>query len=440
MTIDLAAALQLAGIDNPTINLAREQVREALANQLAARSLLLPNVNVGGNFRFHRGALQDDPGFLRFPSSQSLLVGAGAGAIGAGNVAIPGVWLFANLSDAAYAPVVANQQITVRQFDAESVRNNIFLEVCATYLDLVSAETRFALLQKSNSELNEIVRVTASFAKTGEGAPADANRALANAELIRRQLRETEGDVNSASVRLSRLLNLDPVNNLRTPGGQIEPFRIVNEELDSETLVHAAAQSRPELVARSASIGAAETQVCQERVRPWLPLLAVGYSSGFFGGGSSQTGNDFGPLSGRSDLSVMAVWNFQNLGVGNRARVSQARAVVGEAFAAYGMAFNQIRREVMEAQAAAKVAARQMKAARVALTDAEEGFGLEADRIKRGQGRPIEALDSFRQLNDARLELLRTVIAFDLAQFRLLVALGNDPSPVVMERGGQANR
>src|SRR4051812_34854693 len=75
--IDLGVALRLAGVDNPTIALAQERIRESMAGQLAARSLLLPSLNVGGNFRLHRGAFQDDPGFLRTPNLQSLYLGAG---------------------------------------------------------------------------------------------------------------------------------------------------------------------------------------------------------------------------------------------------------------------------------------------------------------------------------------------------------------------------
>jgi hypothetical protein len=36
-------------------------------------------------------------------------------------------------------------------------------------------------------------------------------------------------------------------------------------------------------------------------------------------------------------------------------------------------------------------------------------------------------LDSFRQLLESRQELLRALIAFGLAQFRLFVAVGNTP-------------
>ena len=48
--------------------------------------------------------------------------------------------------------------------------------------------------------------------------------------------------------------------------------------------------------------------------------------------------------------------------------------------------------------------------------------------VRRAEGLPIEVLDSFRQLLDARLELLRAVVAFDMAQFRLFVAVGSDPA------------
>jgi outer membrane protein TolC len=223
------------------------------------------------------------------------------------------------------------------------------------------------------------------------------------------------------------LLNLDPSVRLRTPGGLPLPFRVVAEDSDLESLVGIAVRARPELIARSAEIQETLTRVSQERVRPWLPLVSVGYSAGGFGGGSNLVADDFGPLQGRSDLAVMAVWTIQNLGVGNHARVRRAGAVVGQAMAGYEGTVNQVRREVAEAQAGARTAVRQVEAAAASLGVAEEGFRLETERIRKGQGRPIEALDSFRQLLDARLELLRGIVAFDIAQFQLFVALGSNP-------------
>lgn len=424
-TLDLGVALRLAGVSNPTVNLARERVREALAGQLAARSLLIPSLNVGGNYRYHSGPLQDDPGELRPTNLQSLYLGAGAVAVGSNPTAVPGVRLFAHLGDAVYEPLAARQRVAARRSDAHAVENQILLDVAVGYLELVAAEARVGILRRAEADVAEVARVTAEFAKAGQGAPADANRAEANAELIRRQLRQAEGAVGAASARLCRLLNLDPAVRLRSPGGPVEPIRLLPE--DDDGLLETAVRSRPELVAQAAAIGEAGTRVRQEQVRPLLPTVSVGYSAGVFGGGGSLANAPFGSLNGRSDFDVVAAWTLQNFGLGNHSRVRAADAVVGQAVAGYDAVLNQVRREVETAQATARGAARQIVAARAALTAAEEGFGLERERIRRGEGRPIEALDSFRQLVDARQELLRAVVAFDVAQFRLLVAVGTTP-------------
>ena len=124
------------------------------------------------------------------------------------------------------------------------------------------------------------------------------------------------------------------------------------------------------------------------------------------------------------------LWTGQNLGLGNRACVRGAEAAVGAAVAGLGEAVNQVRREVAEALADARAAAAQVKTAEAALAAAEEGFRLEVQRIRQGPpAYPIELLDSFRQLLESRLELVRAVVAFDVAQFRLFVAMGNTPQP-----------
>lgn len=426
-TIDLDVALRLAGVENPTINLAREVVREALAEQLAARALLLPSVNIGGNFRQHRGALLAAPGYIRDVNLQSLYLGAGSGVIGTGTPAVPGVRLFAHLGDAAYAPLAARQRVSVRQGESQAVQNAMLLEVATGYLRLIGAEVRLEILRRGEADLGEIVRLTAANAKTGQGRHADANRTEANLDLVRSDVQGAVEEIAVANARLCRLLNLDPSNRLRTPGGSVQPLRLIAEDSEAEGLVTEALRSRPEIFARSASIAEAQTRVRQERARPWLPTLSVGYSYGGFGGGSNLAPSEFSPLHGRSELDVLAVWSFQNLGVGNQARVRAARSGVGTAIAGYDLIANQIRREVAEALADARAAATQIKIVESSLAAAEEGFKLEMQRIKEGQGRPIEVVDSFRQLLESRQEMLRAVIAFDIAQFRLFVAVGSNP-------------
>jgi outer membrane protein TolC len=355
-------------------------------------------------------------------------MGFGGRAVGAGAVAFPGLWLFAHLGDAVYEPLATRQQVASRQSEARSVQNDILLEVAIGYLELVGAEARLEVLRRGETDLAELVRLTAVHAEKGQGLHSDANRAAANADLLLRQIREAEEERAVASARLCRLLSLDPSVRLRSPGGAVESLRLIPEDSDLERLVAEAVRSRPEVGARSAAIQEAQVRVRQERVRPLVPILSVGVSSGIFGGGSDQATSEFGPLKGRTDFDVLAVWNVQNLGLGNVAQVRRADAVVGQAIAEFDQAVNRIRREVAEALADAQAAVRQIDMARAALAIAEEGYTLEVKRIREGFGRPTEALDSFRQLLEARQEAIRAVIAFDTAQFRLFVAVGNTPT------------
>lgn len=425
--IDLGIALRLAGVENPTINLARESIREAQAEQQAARALLLPTVNVGGNFNLHRGVLQQSSGNILDVNRQALYLGAGAQAVGTGTVAFPGVRLFAHLGDAAYEPLAARQRVAARTGDAHAVQNDILLDVAAAYLELIGAEERVRLLKQGEADLGEVVRLTAAYAKAGQGRSADANRAAANFQLLARETQSAEEERAVAVARLARLLSLDPSVQLRTPAGVIPTIRLIPPDVPVESLLETALRSRPELFARSAEVGLAQVRRRQEAVRPFLPIVSVGFSGGAFGGGSNRASSNFGPLDGRTDFDVAAVWNIDGFGFGNRARVRRAEAGIGQAAAALERAKSEVGRQVAEAHAQVQAAVKQFETATAAESVAEEGFRLETERIKQGQGRPIEVLDSFRQLLDARLEVLRAIVAFDIAQFRLFAAVGNTP-------------
>ncbi len=63
---------------NPTINRARTEVLEALALQLAARTLLVPSLNYGPSYHGHNGPLQRSAGKILETSLQSFFVAPAA--------------------------------------------------------------------------------------------------------------------------------------------------------------------------------------------------------------------------------------------------------------------------------------------------------------------------------------------------------------------------
>lgn len=430
--IDLPAALQLGEAANPNIALGREAICEALALQLGARGLLLPDLNAGANYHLHSGPLQTSFGEIRTLNEQSIYFGGGSRTLAAETVAIPAVRVFSQLGEALYAPLAARQVVSVRSLESTGVQNAVLLDVAARYLELVAAEARLEALRHSLGEFSDLKRTTSAFAQTGQGREGDYKRAEAETLLIQAEEQQAQEEVSLASAELARLLHLDQCLRLTTPQAPIELIPLVDPACDVEQLVQIAQAHRPEVAARNAAIGAAETRLKQEYVRPFLPLLSVGFSAGGFGGGSNR--QDLGVSSfyqrtaARTDFDVFAIWSLQNMGAGNRAIQKQRRGERDQTISERSFALTQIRREVAEAYAQSRSRLAQAGIAQRRLKTAERGAREELIRTRAGEGLPIEALDSLRLLAEARQAAIRAAIGFNIAQFRLFVAIGETPT------------
>ncbi|MBI1918133.1 MAG: TolC family protein [Planctomycetes bacterium] len=429
--VDLGTALAVAGVENPTIGRAVEAVRAAQAALLRARALLLPTLNAGSSFDLHRGNLLSARGIVRDLHRESVYAGSGASAVGAGTVTIPGVRLFAHLADAVFEPGVARREVEGRRFDSEATRNAILLDVAVRYLALAGAEARLQAIRRSERDLAEVVRLTANFARIGQGRKGDADRALSEGLLLRAEEQRAEGEVAEASANLARLLNLDPSTRLRAAEEAVPLLQLVDPGVPLERLLEVARNNRPEVRARSADVAAAETRLRQERVRPFVPVLSVGYSAGGFGGGSNQVAPRFGNFDPRTDLDVFAYWSLANLGLGNLAVQRECRAEVGQAEAKRARALNAINREVADAYAVVAARRREVDVALRRVRTMGEGFRLDLTRATNlvNRARPIEVLNSLNLLRAAREDLARAVVGYDQAQFQLFVSLGQPPPP-----------
>jgi outer membrane protein TolC len=329
--VDLPTVLCLAGASNPTIALAREAVIAARAEQSQANALLLPTLHAGADFNSHQGNLESSRGVIVDVDRQSAFVGAGAAAVGAGTVTVPGVRLIGHLADAWFEPQAARQQVAAAGFDSRAVNNSILRDAAVQYFALLGAQARLAALRQSIDDLDAVVRQTASFAKAGQGRQSDTDRAASEAHLLQAQAQHAEEEVAVAAAELSRLLSLDPTCGVRPSDDSLGVIELVDPSTSLESLIQSALRCRPEIAARSATIAEREARLSEERLRPFVPLVSVGFSAGGFGGGSDLANTRFGPLSSRGDFDAFAVWSLANFGFGNAAVQRQRRAQVGQA-------------------------------------------------------------------------------------------------------------
>lgn len=441
--IDLASALQLAGVQNPEIRLAQERVIESAALRQLAAAQFLPSINAGASLDHHLGTLQQANGNVLKVNRDSLYLGLGSSAVGAGTVNIPGIVWGGNVSATIYRSLVSRQVVRQREFANQAVQNEMLLRVAQAYLDLLHAEGRRAIAAANRAEALEVARVTANFAKKGIGAgrQADADRAATELEQRNNDLLQAESDILTASARLSQLLGLNTSERLRPIDGWVVPRPIVPEPIPLPELLAIAMTQRPELRERQAAIRAALLELQNAKVLPFSPNVIVGYSAGGFGGGSNLVRDGvvqpdgslvkdarFSNLKDRQDFDVVVFWSLRNLGVGNAAMIRLAQSNVRQNELRNVEVLDRIRAEVVLAYARTHARYAQIETNERAIKNSQDAFAADLKRTRGGIGLPLEVLDSMRLLSRSRYSYLEAILDYNRAHFTLYVALGQPPA------------
>jgi outer membrane protein TolC len=432
LPINLATALRLANVRPLDIAVALERVDVAAAQLDRARFLWLPTVYVGADYFRHDGRIQDVTGNLFDTSKASLMVGAGPSVVFA-------------LTDALFAPLAAKQVVAARQASARAAANDSLLAVAEAYFNVQQARGELAGAEDALARSADLVKRAEQLA-SGLAPPVEATRA--RTELARRKqaVQAARERWRTASADLARLLRLEPtvlVDPQEPPQMQV---CIVPGDRPVDDLIPVALTSRPELAAQQALVRAALERLRQEKMRPLLPsVLLRGASTpvtgtlagGTFGGGLNDSLNHFGA---RGDFDLQLLWEFQNLGFGNRARVAEQRAEHQLALLEAFRLQDRVAAEVVQAHAQVVSAAERSRDAEQGLKDAldsvEKNFeGL--GQTKRAGNlvllvvRPAEAVAAVQALATAYNDYYAATADFNRAQFRLYRALGQ-PAQLVL--------
>ena len=391
-------------------------------------------LNAGASYNGHNGVLQQSTGKLINVSRQSVYVGGGAGVDGPGTPLVPAVGIIEPLADAIYDPLAARQRVNQARFDASATANTVLLEIASYFLELLAATAKLEAQRRSAQEAADLTQITERYAQFGEGRPYDADRARTEWRIRRADVRRAEEEKAIASARLCRRLHLDPSTQIRPVSNALAILALVDLNTDLPSLLQAALLQRPEVKAAAANLAATEVQWKKAVARPLLPLLYLGFSGAAFGGGSNLAPPLIGNFASRVDFDVAAYWTLDNVGFGNAMQQKRRRAQVGEATGQQSRVINLVRDQVASAYGDARAQREQVEIDRVELETAMEGFRRDIEQMlgavtsgKVRAPRPIEVLNSLTLLARARLNLIRSITAYDQSQFRLFVALGSPP-------------
>jgi outer membrane protein TolC len=421
LAIDLPTALALAAGENPQVAFARQRVGEAFANLRAAEALWVPSLRAGLNYNKHEGTIQDVAGKMIETSRGSVYSGLGAQAVGAGSPAVPGLVMNFHTRDFIYQPRITQQVLAARRQASRAALNDTLMDAALAYNDLLESMELEAIAAQTRDNTLRLADLTGQYARTGQGLPADADRA--QAELATRQVEAQRAveQVQVSSVRLARTLSQDPTIRLAPTEPTIAPIELTPAGCSVQQLVATGLGNRPELAECRFLVDAAIEQLRREQNAPLIPSVLLGMSYGGNGGGLGGNIENYGD---RMDFDAVAYWELRNLGYGEQAARAAAQANVEQARWRQVQVMDQTASEIAEAYVQVESRRRQMALAQSGIRAAQDSYRRNAQRIQDALGLPIEALQSIQALDNAQRQYTQTVADFNRAQFRLHRALG----------------
>jgi outer membrane protein TolC len=419
--LDLTTTLALVAGESPQVQFAQWRIEEAYAQLAEAEVLWLPSLQAGVSYHRHDGTYQASSGDIVDVNRSSLQGGFGAGAVGAGTVPNPGVVARFHTTDAIFAPRIAERTAWARGHAAKATLNDQLLAAALAYLEMLDAAQQQAIAQETLTNTLDLAELTDSFAETGQGLQTDADRMAAELAVRRNDLIRAEEAIAVASVRLAEVASFDMAVRLVPVETTLVPIDLVPGSLDPHGLVVLGLNNRPELQEARCLVAEACERMQREKYAPLLPSLLLGLSYSGFGGG---LGDQIGSMHDRADFDALALWEVRNLGFGERAARDTARTRIEQRRWEQVRLMDRVAREIAEAAAQVESRRQQIDVSQEAIAIARLSHERNLDRIRQGQGLPIEALQSVQALNIAQREYLRAVVSYDEAQFSLHRALG----------------
>jgi outer membrane protein TolC len=415
---------------------ASQRIQVAAAQLERANVLWLPTLQFGIDYFRHDGRLQDVQGNVFDTSKSTFMVGGAPIAVFA-------------VSDAIFAPLAARQVVRAQQAGLQAVTNDTTLAVAEAYFNVQQARGQLAGALDAVRHAEDLLGRTERLKDQARVSEVEVVRVRTELSQRRLAVIQAREQWRAASAELALLLRLES-SALVEP---IEPPHIevtlVALDRPVDDLIPVGLMNRPELAAQQAIVQARLAEFRQERIRPLVPSIllrgaatnpAGTLAAGAFGGGRHDELRNFGA---RGDFDIQAIWELQNLGFGNRARVRERRSEHQLALLESLRLQDRVAADVVQAYDQGQGAASRVREAERGLKDAVYSVteNLKAVSEPKLVGnlyipivRPQEATAAIQALVKAYFDYYGAVADFNRAQFRLYRALGQ-PAQMILEGG-----
>jgi outer membrane protein TolC len=433
--INLATALRLSDARPIVVAMAQASVWVAEAQLTRARVLWIPTLNIGFDYIRHDGGGPDfNKGIMTAPSVNFFYGGAGA-------------TLNIGTTDAIFLPLAARQTLNARQWEIQGAKNDALMQTATAYFSVHQQRGMYTgalyCVERGHDLIERIAQLRQDLVPAVE-----VERARNLVADLEQQAVSSRQEWRVQSANLTQVLRLDPravVEPLEHDHLQvtlIEPGRLLDD------LIPIGLTNRPELAGHQAMVQSTIALLRREKMRPLIPSLLINgfqtpnelIQAGIFGLGSNTSMNQW---TGRFDFSVQPLWQLDAFGIGNLARIKEARGMeslaIIELFKTQDMVAADVTRAHARLQSAALRVVQADRALRTAIITFNGNFQGLQQTTRFGDilvlvNRPQEVVFALQLMKLAFDEYYTTVADYNRAEFELFHAMGYPAQEIALRQ------
>jgi outer membrane protein len=415
-TLTLQQATETALHEQPQLRVSRAQVDAANARADEARAPLLPQITGTATYRF--GTNNQVPGgtaIATTPAGGPTTTTTTIGTSSFWNFGLSANQLIYDFGQTTGRWRSAQANAAAQQYAERSTRLQTVLNVRTAYFQARSQKSLITVAHETLANFDRHLTQIQGFVELGTRPQIDLAQAKTDVANAKVQVIAAENNYASAKAQLNQAIGVAQSTDYDVIDDSLPP--VAEEDQPTDTLVQAAALSRPELAQLGKQIEAQE-QLVRSAKGNYAPTLGASTSV-------TEAGRELDNLRWNWSAQATLTWPLFQGGL-TVAQVREAEANLVVARAQRDASMQQIRLDVEQARLAVRAAKASLDAVEEALTNAKERLRLAEGRYQTGAGSVIELGDA--QIAMANAAAQRVTADYNLAAARaqLLKALGRE--------------
>ena len=417
--IDLPTTLRLADAQNLDVQVARERVKEAMANRTSAVEQFIPSLSPGVTWHRREGVAQASP----------------SGIIGNADYVgySPGVGLNAQstLADAIYNALATKQLVRASDEGLAAQRQDAAFQAALGYFDLAKAKALVDVVRDALATSQDYQRQLHDAVAIGIAFKGDELRVQVQSEHYQVLLRQALSQQRVSAVNLARILHLDPSVELVPQAAELVPLALFDSTTTLESLLDRAVRSRPELKQAEALVAAGRTTRDAAVYGPLIPSIGAQFFGGGLGGGPDTAQGRFGAVR---DFALGITWRIGPGGLFDHARINATKAQLEARELSEAKLKDEIAADVVAGLTRIRALSDQIALTQATLGTSSEALRLTRDRKQFGVGIVLEDIQAQQAVTQARSDYITAVADFNKAQYALNKAVGAGPGSTTRQR------